>query len=43
MTGLDKAARLEQKRKDERAKIEKPAPLNPPFPYAILPFVLPDR
>jgi hypothetical protein len=35
--GFDKDARLEKKRTDKAQK-EKPEPLEPAFPYAVIPF-----
>lgn len=35
--GLNKAARLQAQREEQR-RLDEPPPLDPPFPYRVLPF-----
>lgn len=41
--GLDKDARLAAKRQKAREEEPQPDPLDPPFPFYVLPFEFPGR
>ena len=41
--GLDKDARLAAKRQKAQEEEKEPEPLDPPFPYYVLPFKFPAR